>query len=90
MGDSTTSCAATDAPPAQPASAKAILFVVAVLCALPTSGLFDGWPLGVKIANLIVLGLAAIGYRNQGVALKRAHAAGKLAQARIVVSPPQS
>ncbi len=65
------------AVPTPSAGQKLITVGLAVLGALPASGLFGDASPVLKVAGLVVIGLAALGYGTTGSALKTAHAAGK-------------
>lgn len=57
-------------------AAKLITVGLAVLGALPTSGLFGATSPYLKVAGLVVIALSVLGYGNHSVTLKAAHAAG--------------
>jgi hypothetical protein len=71
---------ATDAPTPGWAQ-RSIAVGLAVLGALPSSGLFGPASPVLKVAGLVIVGLAALGYGNHSVTLKKAHAAGVAAGA---------
>ena len=55
---------------------KLITAGIALLGALPSSGLFGPSSTVLKVAGLAVIALAAVGYGNHSATLKKAHAAG--------------
>lgn len=79
-----------DPKPGHKTSEAALTFIIAVLGALPSSGLFPAASPAVKIAGLVVAGLTALGYQRQRTQLKIAHLAhvaqikklGRVADAR--------
>lgn len=81
MSDPAPAPAPIPAPTAVPTTPSAglltsegiLTFIVAVLGLLPSSGLFPETSPIVKIAGLIVGGLAAVGYQYQRTQLKIAH-----------------
>lgn len=81
MPDAATPDAPTPAmPPAVPplkagflTSENAITFLVAILAALPSSGLLPVGSIWIKLAGLAVSGFVALGYQSQRTKLKIAH-----------------
>jgi hypothetical protein len=58
-------------------SQRVIAVGIAVLGALPSSGLFGPTSTALKLAGLAIVGLAAAGYGTSAAAIKTAHAAGR-------------
>lgn len=81
--DATPGTPPADLTPGRKTSEAALTFLVAVLGALPSSGLFPAASPAVKIAGLVVAGLTALGYQNQRTQLKMAHLAHTAALAKL-------
>lgn len=76
MANSDPSVVETAPAPAPGWAQRLIAVGLAILGALPSSGLFGPSSVMLKIAGLCVIGLAAAGYGTHSAALKAAHAAG--------------
>lgn len=92
MSDPTTTCASDT--PAPSASSKWILFGIAILVLLPTSGILDPYPLFLKIDLLVIGALSLAGFKVQSTSLQAAHVAGqklavkKMAAAKSAAESP--
>ena len=87
MSDPSTNTASD--PPTPGWLATFCVFAIAILGALPTSGLLDGTPWAQKLVGLVTVGLAAIGYMTHQSSLKTVHADAekRVALARAGINP---